>query len=85
MLSFLFREYLEAVRRNKAPKTSKSAASKINLMGEIYSDSPGRKSGIDIGITGVRFFKLPHKVRQCMLWKRHFHTFVFKRGKNSRF
>lgn len=43
-------------------------------MGEIYTDSPYRKSGTDIGITGVRFFKLPHKVRQCILWKRHFQS-----------
>lgn len=36
-----------------------------DVVEEIYKDDVNEAKGIDIGVPGVRFYKLPHKVSGC--------------------
>lgn len=57
------RNYLNAIKSNESSETQHEVANPMNkAMDQMYSSNDDNNGGVDIGIDGVRFFKIPHRV-----------------------
>jgi len=61
-ISFPLQNYLNAIKSSESSETQHEVANPMNkAMDQMYSSSNGNNGGVDIGIDGVRFFKIPHR------------------------
>lgn len=63
---FPLKNYLEVIKQREIDKQNEETD--IDIGAEIFQDEVKKEKAINIGLPGVIFYKLPHKVKQfiCM-------------------